>query len=89
MRDWGATMTLAHFYVIIPIQGSKREVAVRLQDIEYGPFGAQRCVPTPRLSTYECHEVRVRDGQPEARFHGEYEKLHRWNGKPQVINTLD
>lgn len=83
-------MVLADFYVIIPIQDSKREVAVKLQDIEYGPFGAQRTVPTPRISTFECHEVRVRDGQPEARFFGKrYERLTRWNGKPQVINTLD
>ena len=54
-------MVLADFYVIIPIQNSKREVAVKLQDIEYGPFGAQRTVPTPRISTFECHEVRVKD----------------------------
>lgn len=61
VRHWGATMVLADFYVIIPIQDSKREVAVRLQDIEYGPFGAQRTVPTPMISTFECHEVRVRN----------------------------
>lgn len=68
VRHWGATMALADFYVIIPIQDSKREVAVKLQNIKYGPFGAQRTVPTPIMSAYECHEVRVRDGQPEARF---------------------
>lgn len=96
--QWGATMILSDFFIIRNVSGSTKRVALKLMDTEYGPFGEQRCIPRKEVLVHEVYAVRERPHgaytglAPDTQIHfglDGWKTARRWDGKPQVINTLD
>lgn len=98
VRNWGATMALANFYVIKHVEGSTKKVALELAKEEYGEFGvSERTIPTDRLLSHSVHAVREKPHgeytglapDTQINFSGRWETVTRWDGKPQRQNTCD
>ena len=88
---WGATMRLADFFILVPVENSEKKFAVKLSGIEYGEWEDQQKVPTAKTILNEIHEVRVDGDEIRIRFGWgkKWQNLHKWDGKPVRIDTLD
>lgn len=97
--NWGATMTLADFFIIRNVYGSKKQIALKLSKVEYGEFGvSERTIPTEKVCTNELYAVRLKehdkytglasDLQIHYGFSG-WKTATKWDGTPEYQNTCD
>ena len=91
-------MNLCDFFIVKPITGQKKSVAIRLKNIESGSYGNERCSPDIERnddgtatynSRFEIYPVRAFDDGVYVKFPREYRKLKEWKGEPIHINTAD
>ena len=90
--QYGHTMTLVDFYVLRPVNGSKKDVALKLVKHEYSKelYVEERAIPTERVCTREIHAVRMKNG--EVQIHAGiigWQTVKMWCGNPMYQNTCD
>lgn len=90
--QYGYSMTLVDFYVLRQVNGSKKDVALRLAKKEYSKefYVEERAIPTEKICTNEIHAVREKDGkvQIHAGLTG-WQTVEIWCGEPMYQNTCD